>query len=78
MARQAGFWSVEDRLAEISHGGDPLETLSTTVDFEMFRPILERSYARIWVTRADQAARFLASLGAMPSVNLMPSTTRGN
>jgi transposase, IS5 family len=43
MAKQAGFWSVEERLAEISHGGDPLETLNATVDFEMFRPILERA-----------------------------------
>ncbi len=43
MAKQAGFWSVEDRLAEISDGGDPLETLNATVDFEMFRPILERA-----------------------------------
>ena len=43
MGKQAGFWSVEDRLAEISDGGDPLETLNATVDFEMFRPILERA-----------------------------------
>ena len=43
MSKQAGFWSVEDRLAEISDGGDPLETLNATVDFEMFRPILERA-----------------------------------
>lgn len=43
MAKQAGFWSVDDRLAEISAGGDPLETLNATVDFERFRPILERA-----------------------------------
>ena len=43
MATQAGFWSVDDRLAEISAGGDPLETLNTTVDFERFRPILKRA-----------------------------------
>ena len=43
MAKQAGFWSVEDRLAEISDGGDPLETLNATVDFEIFRPILEEA-----------------------------------
>jgi hypothetical protein len=46
MAKQAGFWSVEDRLAEISAGGDPLETLNATVDFERFRPILERAAGR--------------------------------
>ena len=40
MTGQLGFWSVADRLAEISAQGDPLETLATTVDFEMFRPVL--------------------------------------
>jgi len=35
-----------------------------------------KSYARIWVTRFDQAARFLASM--TPSVNLTPSITIGN
>ncbi|MEM8554186.1 MAG: IS5 family transposase [Pseudomonadota bacterium] len=43
MAKQVGFWSVDDRLAEISAGGDPLETLNAAVDFERFRPILERA-----------------------------------
>lgn len=43
MAKQAGFWSVDDRLAEISAGGDLLETLNATVDFERLRPILERA-----------------------------------
>ena len=38
MAGQLGFWSVEERLREISAQGDPLETLAATVDFEMFRP----------------------------------------
>ncbi|NSY41634.1 IS5/IS1182 family transposase, partial [Leisingera sp. ANG59] len=46
MAKQAGFWSVDDRLAEISAGGDPLETLNSTVNFERFRPILERAAGR--------------------------------
>ena len=35
--RQAGFWDVEDRLRELSAQGDPLEKLSATVDFEIFR-----------------------------------------
>lgn len=43
MSRPLGFWSVEDRLLEISAGGDPLEILNQTVDFEIFRPILERA-----------------------------------
>ncbi|MDB2408041.1 transposase [Jannaschia sp.] len=46
MAKQSGFWSVEDRLAEISAGGDPLETLNATVEFERFRPILEKAVGR--------------------------------
>ena len=46
MAKQAGFWSVEDRLAEISEGGDPLETLNKTVHFERFRPVLECAAGR--------------------------------
>lgn len=43
MSRPLGFWSFEDRLSEISAGGDPLEVLNRTVDFEIFRPILERA-----------------------------------
>lgn len=43
MAKQAGFWSIYDCLAEISAGGDPLETLKTAVDFEHFRRILEHA-----------------------------------
>ena len=39
MTGQMGFWSITERLAEISALGDPLETLAATVDFEMFRPI---------------------------------------
>ena len=39
MAGQLGFWSVEERLAEISAQGDPLETLAATVEFEMFRSL---------------------------------------
>lgn len=43
MAGQKGFWDVEDRLAELSAEGDPLEKVSATVDFEVFRPILLRA-----------------------------------
>lgn len=46
MAGQMGFWSITDRLAEISAQGDPLETLAATVDFEMFRPVLEGALGR--------------------------------
>ena len=45
MAVQRGFWDVEDRLKELSAEGDPLEKLTATVDFEMFRPLLRRRSA---------------------------------
>lgn len=37
MAQQPGFWDFTDRLQELSAHGDPLEKLTATVDFEMFR-----------------------------------------
>lgn len=40
MPDQAGFWSIEDRLRELSAQGDPLEQLQQIVDFELFRPVL--------------------------------------
>jgi len=46
MTGQLGFWSITERLAEISAQGDPLETLASTVDFEMFRPVLEGALGR--------------------------------
>jgi transposase, IS5 family len=46
MTGQMAFWSITDRLAEISAQGDPLETLAATVDFEMFRPVLEKALGR--------------------------------
>ena len=41
MPKQPGFWSVEDRLRELSAQGDPLENLLEIVDFELFRPVLD-------------------------------------
>jgi transposase, IS5 family len=43
MAGQKGFWDIENRLAELSAEGDPLEKLSATVNFEVFRAILLRA-----------------------------------
>jgi IS5 family transposase len=37
---QPGFWSVEERLRELSAQGDPLEQLQQIVNFELFRPVL--------------------------------------
>jgi transposase, IS5 family len=41
MTGQIGVWSITDRLAEILAQGDPLETLTATADFRMFRPVRE-------------------------------------
>ena len=50
MGRPAGFFDVEERLAGLSKKGDDLERLAGVVDFEVFRPELERA-----VPRADRA-----------------------
>jgi transposase, IS5 family len=46
MQGQLGFWDVENRLRELSAEGDPLEKLSATVDFELFRRVLEKALRR--------------------------------
>ncbi|WP_042062668.1 IS5 family transposase, partial [Acidomonas methanolica] len=43
--KQPGFFDIEDRLARLSGLGDQLEALSRTVDFEVFRPDLDRALA---------------------------------
>lgn len=50
MARQAGFFDLEERLAGLSRKGDDLERLAAVVDFELFRDELERA-----VPRADRS-----------------------
>ncbi len=50
MVVQPGFFDLEDRLARLSAKGDELERLSAVVDFELFRPELERA-----VPRSDRA-----------------------
>jgi transposase, IS5 family len=50
MGRLAGFFDVEERLAGLSKKGDDLERLAAVVDFELFRPELERA-----VPRADRS-----------------------
>ena len=39
---QMGFFDLERRYASLSELGDPLERLNATVDWEIFRPDLER------------------------------------
>lgn len=46
MAGISGCRDSEARLKELSAEGDPLEKLSSTVDFEMFRPLLEKAVRR--------------------------------
>jgi IS5 family transposase len=50
MGCSAGFFDVEERLAGLSKTGDDLERLAAVVDFELFRPELERA-----VPRADRS-----------------------
>jgi hypothetical protein len=50
MRGQAGFFDVDERLKELSAKGDTLERLKGVVDFEVFRPGLERA-----VPRADRS-----------------------
>ena len=47
MPKGAGFWSVEERLRELSEQGDPLEKLVAIVDFELFRPVLDEALGRM-------------------------------
>ena len=47
---RSGFFDVEERLAGLSKKGDDLERLAAVVDFELFRPELERA-----VPRADRS-----------------------
>ena len=46
MRGQAGFFDIEERLKELSAKGDTLERLNGFVDFELFRPDLERAVPR--------------------------------
>ena len=75
MQGQSGFWDVEDRLKELSAEGDPLEKLSATVDFEMFRPVLRRRWAADpgegWPSGFDPVLKFrMLVLQAMHGLSL--------
>ena len=43
--RQAGLFGLSDQLKRLSDCGDPLETMGRVVDFEVFRPVLEKALA---------------------------------
>src|SRR5262245_56714688 len=57
MAVQRIFWVVEDGLAELSADGDALQTLSATVDFEMFRPLLQKAFGRADPSKGGRSKR---------------------
>src|SRR5918998_1668784 len=56
MAGQPGFFDVEDRLRELSAKGDDLERIAALVDFELFRPELERAVPRSDGSRGGRPA----------------------
>ena len=56
MGRQPGFFDVDDRLRELSAKGDDLERLTTLVDFEWFRPVLEQAVPRSDGAKAGRPA----------------------
>ena len=39
---QSSFFDLDDRYAHLSKIGDPLERLSRAIDWELFRPLLDR------------------------------------
>ena len=56
MIGQPGFFDVGDRLRELSAKGDDLERIAALVDFEMFRPELERAVPRSDGTKGGRPA----------------------
>lgn len=46
MTGQLGFFDLEDRYAQLSKAGDPLEKLASVVDFEPFRYRLVKALKR--------------------------------
>lgn len=44
--KQAGFFDVDERLKRVSDLGDPLEIMAEIIDFEVFRPVLDKALAR--------------------------------
>ena len=57
MGWQPAFFAVEERLRELSaKGGDGLERIAALVDFEAFRPELERAVPRSGGARGGRPA----------------------
>ena len=43
--RQTGLFGLSDQLERLSDCGDTLETMSSVVDLDFFRPVLEKVLA---------------------------------
>jgi len=56
MADQRGFFDVDERYASLSKAGDPLERLSSVIDFEIFRRELDASLRRSDRTKGGRPA----------------------
>ena len=46
MSGQRGFFDLDERYAALSAAGDPLQRLTSVIDFEVFRPVLDAALAR--------------------------------
>jgi len=44
--KQKDIFSEDNRLTRLSSMGDPLERVGSTIDFEMFRPVLNEVYQK--------------------------------
>ena len=51
---QNSLFDLENRYASLSKTGDPLERLNAIIDWEIFRPILERMDAKVRKSRAGR------------------------
>jgi len=67
--KQSGFFDVEDRLAPLTGLGDQLEVFSWTVDFEAFRPDLDKALAYADGSSQRYQSTVLRSL-QIPGVNI--------
>ena len=51
---QNSLFDLENRYASLSKTGDPLERLNAIIDWEIFRPILERLDAKVRKSNAGR------------------------
>ena len=56
---QSGLFDLENRYASLSLAGDPLERLNAVIDWDIFRPILERIDTKERKTAAGRPVTWL-------------------